>query len=172
MSVYSPDMFMFVDETGTDHRNHLHKYGYSLRGKRLINTSLLYRRKRVSAISCMYGILDTRIRIYSMTLFTIPHLMPFNGINPHSVVVMENCYTTVQIYNRWTGSVDWNGGLVRLCCIQLTHTNATSNLRLVSRVNSFVYCGALASEDKWPKVEVARTVILKTVSYLALVVRT
>ena len=36
--VYSPDMFVFVDETGADCRNHLCKYGYSLCG----NLSLIH----------------------------------------------------------------------------------------------------------------------------------
>ena len=35
VSVYSPEMLVFIDETGTDRRNGLRKYGYSLRGKPL-----------------------------------------------------------------------------------------------------------------------------------------
>ncbi len=30
--IYSPDMLIFIDETGTDRRVTLRKYGYSLRG--------------------------------------------------------------------------------------------------------------------------------------------
>ena len=33
ISVYKPDMFVFVDETDTDRRDALRKFGYSLRGK-------------------------------------------------------------------------------------------------------------------------------------------
>ena len=41
VSVYSPDMFIFIDETGTDRRNRLRKYGYSVRGKAAVSHSLL-----------------------------------------------------------------------------------------------------------------------------------
>ena len=30
VSVYSPEMLVFIDETGTDHRNLVRKYGYSI----------------------------------------------------------------------------------------------------------------------------------------------
>lgn len=53
VSVYSSEMFVFVDETGADRRNTLCKYGYSLRGKPASNHSLLIRGERVSAIACM-----------------------------------------------------------------------------------------------------------------------
>jgi transposase len=102
MSVYSPDMLVFVDETGADRRNSLRKYGYSLRGKPATNISLLFRGERVSAISCMSmnGILDVKTVTETTNGDTfydfvqthlIPHLLPFNGVNPHSVVVLDNC---------------------------------------------------------------------------------
>ena len=52
VSLYSPEMFMFVDETGADHRKKLNKYGYSLWGKPPCNHSLLVK-ERVSTIACM-----------------------------------------------------------------------------------------------------------------------
>ena len=62
VSVYSSDIFVFVDETGADRRNVLHKYGYSIRGKPASNHSLLIRGERVSAVACMSvnGILDVK----------------------------------------------------------------------------------------------------------------
>lgn len=33
VSLYKPDMLIFLDETGTDRRDALRKYSYSLRGK-------------------------------------------------------------------------------------------------------------------------------------------
>ena len=39
VSVYTPDMLVFIDETGTDRRNTVRNYGYSLRGKPLKNPS-------------------------------------------------------------------------------------------------------------------------------------
>ena len=60
VSVYSPEMFVFVDETGADQRNTLRKYGYSIHGKPPKNYSFLTRGVRVSAIACMStaGLLD------------------------------------------------------------------------------------------------------------------
>ena len=102
VSLYSPEMFAFIDETGADRRNNLRKYGYSLRGKPAVHNTLLFRGERVSAISCISicGVLDVRIIrgtsdgdvFYDFVRsHLISHLMPFNGINPHSVVVLDNC---------------------------------------------------------------------------------
>ena len=62
VSLYSPDMFIFIDETGADKRNSLRKYGYGLRGKPATTKSLLVWGERVSAIACMSmnGILDVK----------------------------------------------------------------------------------------------------------------
>ena len=95
-------MFIFIDETGADRRNLLRKYGYSLRGMPAVSKSLFYRGERVSAITCMSinGILDAKIvhetsdgeTFYDFILtHLLPFLMPFNGMNPHSVVVLDNC---------------------------------------------------------------------------------
>ena len=40
--VYSPEMLVFIDETGTDRRNLVRKYGYSMRGRPLRNHSFLF----------------------------------------------------------------------------------------------------------------------------------
>ena len=102
VSVYSPDMFVFIDETGADRRDTLRKYGYSLCGKPATKKSLLVRGERVSAIACMTinGILDvkTHKEVSNGDIFydfvnthLIQHLMPFNGVNYNSVVVLDNC---------------------------------------------------------------------------------
>ena len=95
-------MFIFIDETGSDNRNALCKYGYSLRGKTPVSHALLVRGERVSAIACMSiaGLLDVKTikgtsdgdTFYDFVhTHLLPHLMPFNGINPHSVVILDNC---------------------------------------------------------------------------------
>lgn len=102
VSVYSKDMLVFVDETGADKRNTLRKYGYSLRGKTPRSYELLVRGERVSAVACMSsaGLLDVKTvrettngdTFYDFVqTHLLPHLMPFDGRNPHSVVVMDNC---------------------------------------------------------------------------------
>ena len=102
VSVYSSDMFVFIDETGADRRNVLRKHGYSVRGKSPQSHSLLVRGERVSAIACMsvQGILDVKVvkgtsngdTFYDfLHTHLLPYLLPFDGRNPHSVVVLDNC---------------------------------------------------------------------------------
>ena len=102
VAMYKPEMLIFLDETGSDKRNCLRKYGYSLRGKPAVSQKLLVRGRRVSAIAFMsvYGMLDVKVvegnvdgDVYSDFVETVllPHLMPFDGTNPHSVVILDNC---------------------------------------------------------------------------------
>ena len=62
VSVYSTNMFVFVDKTGADRNNSLRKHGFSIRGKPAINITLLIRGERVSTIACMSvnGALDVK----------------------------------------------------------------------------------------------------------------
>ena len=46
-------MLVFVDESGTDRRDAMRRFGYSLRGRPCIAKSLLVRGKRVSAIAAL-----------------------------------------------------------------------------------------------------------------------
>ena len=102
VSLYSTDMFIFVDETGADKRNALRKFAYSIRGKSLRNHSLLIRGERISAIACMSinGLLDVKtVRgttdgddFYNFVhTHLLPHLLPFDGRNHHSIVILDNC---------------------------------------------------------------------------------
>ena len=97
--MYSSDMLVFVDETGTDQRNTIRKYGYSIRGKPAKNHVLFARGERISAI-CNAGLLDVKTvtgtsdgdTFYDFVhTHLLPHLMPFNGQNPNSVVILDNC---------------------------------------------------------------------------------
>lgn len=101
ISVYEPHMLVFVDETGSDRRAALRKYGYSLKGKPATTDTLLVRGRRYSAIAAMSldGIVDVHITGESVDgekfcefieKNLLPHLLPFNGINGRSVVVMDN----------------------------------------------------------------------------------
>ena len=102
VSVYDPGMLIFLDETGTDQRGAVRRFGYSLRGNPLQKESFLVRGKRMSAIAMISinGLLDVSIQdgtnsgesFYSFAeKFLLPQLQQFNGINQHSVVVMDNC---------------------------------------------------------------------------------
>ena len=120
-SVYSQDMLIFVDETGADQRDTLRKYGYSLRGKTPSKRDLLVRGERVSAIACMStsGLLDVKIvrgttngdYFYDFVqTHLLPHTMPFNGVNPHSVVILDNC--AIHHVNEVVHSIENVGTLV------------------------------------------------------------
>ena len=102
VSLYSPEMLIFLDETGTDRRDTLRKKGYSLRGKPAKSQKLLVRGEHVSVISALSveGILVCQIQrgsvsgetFYDFILkYLVPHLMPFDGVNPNSVVIFDNC---------------------------------------------------------------------------------
>lgn len=102
VSVYNPEMLVFLDESGADKRDYLRKYGYSLRGKPPVCHKLLVRGQHVSLIAFMStaGILDFDIAhgsvngdvLYNFVeKYLLPHLMPFDGNNPHSVVILDNC---------------------------------------------------------------------------------
>ena len=102
VSVYDTDMFVFVDEAGSDQRNKLRRYGYSIRGIPVKTQKFLVRGERISAIACMSsaGLMDVKTLhgtangevFYSFVqTHLLPHLMPYNGTNPHSVVVLDNC---------------------------------------------------------------------------------
>ena len=101
VSVYKPEMFVFLDETGADRQNALRRCGYSLRGIPPKQNTLLVR-ERVSGLAFMSvnGLLDVSIvkgitdgdTFYDFVQKRLlPQLLPFDGVNPHSVVVMDNC---------------------------------------------------------------------------------
>lgn len=99
--IYSPEMMVFVDETGSDNRDSMRKFGYSLRGQRATTRRLLCRGKRVNSVAAMDmdGIIcvdsttdsmngDTFCNFLEYSL--LPQLLPFNGSNPRSVVFLDN----------------------------------------------------------------------------------
>ena len=101
VAIYKADMFIFLDETGTDRRDVLRRHAYSLRGKPAMAQRLLVRGQRLSSIAIMSlaGVLDCQVVTgnvdgdvyYDFVLKRLlPHLMPFDGTNPHSVVVLDN----------------------------------------------------------------------------------
>lgn len=103
MQVYRghPEMLVFVDETGADRRDCMRKFGYSLRGKPARAHKLLWRGQRVNALTAMStaGILDCYTTTGSVTADTFeefvteslsPLLQPFDGINPNSVIILDN----------------------------------------------------------------------------------
>ena len=91
VSLYDPEMLIFMDETGADRRNLLQRRGYSIREQPA-------KSQHVSAIAAMSakGILDCKIVHESVTDDTfydfvlsnlIAHLQPFDGNNTHGIVI-------------------------------------------------------------------------------------
>lgn len=101
VALYDRNMLVFVDETGSDRRDAMRKFGYSLRGQRCVAKRLLVRGERVSAIAALSvtGVLDFKIVrgttngdifLEFIEKELLPHLMPFDGQNCNSIVVMDN----------------------------------------------------------------------------------
>ena len=102
ISIYPRETLLFVDETGTDRKDAIRKYGYSLRGKPLKTQKLLVRGERVSCIAAMSmeGIVAIKIATGSVDgdafynfvcASLLTKLMPFNGANQNSVLILDNC---------------------------------------------------------------------------------
>ena len=98
IAAFDTSMLVFVDETGCDKRNALRKFGYALRGHRASAHTFLSRGRRISAVGAMCssdcntveGTVDADT-FYDFTQRLLKLLMPFNGINPNSVVVLDSC---------------------------------------------------------------------------------
>ena len=86
---------------GFDRSNSIRKCRYALRGQRALSHKLLVRGKQIKALAAMIvnGILDVKLTESNGTgeMFLdilrhsiIPYVMPFNSINPSSVIVMDN----------------------------------------------------------------------------------
>ena len=101
ISIYDPTMLLWIDESGFDNRNSVRKFGYSLRGMRPVDHRLLVRGTRYSAIPVMSateihdlylaeGSVNGERFEYFVRTCLLPILLPYNGINPRSIVIMDN----------------------------------------------------------------------------------
>ena len=97
---YDRDTFVWLDETGSDRRKSMRKFGYSLRGFLPVCHRLLVRGKRISAIAaiCSEGILGVELTTVDGDKFVdfirgtlIPNMHAYDGTSSKSVVVMDNC---------------------------------------------------------------------------------
>ena len=52
-TMFTRDMFVWVDETGSDARDHIRRFGYALRGVTPTSHRLLARGKRVNAVAAL-----------------------------------------------------------------------------------------------------------------------
>ena len=99
--LFKREMFVWVDETGTDKRDQLRKYEYALRGTTPVYHRFLSQGDRVNAIAAITssGLLTvelTKATVNGDNFFDfirgtlIPHMRPFDGVSPHSILIMDN----------------------------------------------------------------------------------
>ena len=51
--IFPTEMFVWIDESGSDSKDQLRRYGYALRGKRAVYRKLLVRGRHVSAVAAI-----------------------------------------------------------------------------------------------------------------------
>ena len=122
ISVFSPEMLVWVDETGSDRQNAIRSYGYSLRGMHAQSYQFRVGGCRISAVGIMTteGIEDAYLTEnnvdgeafeHFVRTSLLPILMPFNGVNCHSVVSMDNA--SIHHMEQITDMIHGVGALVR-----------------------------------------------------------
>ena len=110
-------MFVWIDESGSDARNHIRKFGYALRGMTPTYHRKLGRGKRVSAIAAiatsgLVGVELTTGTVCGETFLDfvrgtlIPEMEPFDGTAKKSIAIMDNC----SIHH--TGEVQQENGIL------------------------------------------------------------
>ena len=93
-----PELFVFVDEMGSDKKDQKRKFAYSLRGSTPTAKRLLFRGEHVTAIAAMTWnrVLDFWTVVGGVTAdvfdrfvanASLPHLQPFNGVNLCSIII-------------------------------------------------------------------------------------
>ena len=152
ISMFNPEMIIWVDETGSAQRNSVRSYGYNLKGMRAVSHELRVSGKRINAIGAMSteGMEDVYIVEGNVTgdVFVkfvrnclLPVLQPFNGTNSHSVVVMDNA--SVHHYEEVVDIVTGVGAIIRFLPPYLPELNpienAFSKVKAFLRANDSVY---------------------------------
>ena len=102
VQMYNPEQFVWIDETGCDKRDSIRKYGYAMMGERPVYHRFLHRGQRVSAIAALctdgviavehsVGTVDGDKFVDFVRGSLIPNMLPFDGTNPRSIAVLDNC---------------------------------------------------------------------------------
>ena len=101
VSLYSRESLLFIDETGSDCQGTVRSHGYSLKGRPMKVAKFLVRGERVSALAAMSvnGIIALKIvqgsvdgdAFYDFVCTLLPHLLPYDSHNQHSVIILDNC---------------------------------------------------------------------------------
>lgn len=100
--MFNVDQFVWIDETGSDARDQSRRYGYALRGQAPVVNRFLSRGIRANAIAAISSSGLVSLEVVTTTVngemffdyvrsCLIPNMMPFNGENPRSIALMDNC---------------------------------------------------------------------------------
>ena len=100
--LYQMDMFVWVDETGSDRRDNIRKFGYAFKGEAPVYHRWLVRGNRISSIAAMcsekiieYEIINDTCNSEKFADFVcgtlIPNMVQFDGSSSRSVVILDNC---------------------------------------------------------------------------------
>ena len=91
-------MFVWIDVTGSDARNHIRKYGYALEGDTPTTHRFLSRGKQINTVAAICSNSLLTVDLTESTTgekfsdFVRGSLIPnINGINPQSIAVLDNC---------------------------------------------------------------------------------
>ena len=98
--LFNTESFVWIEETGSDKRDHIRKYGYALREVTTVYRRLLCRGERNSAIAAVSSTeipaVEVRKGSVNGDVFydflrgeLFPKMHPFPGTN--SVAIMDNC---------------------------------------------------------------------------------
>ena len=120
---FNPKSLIFIDETGSNRRNTIHKYGYSLQGMTPVSYKFTVYGKRLSAIGILTyrgiedvyiaeGNVNADIFLNFVQRCLLPILLPFDGgDNPRSVVILDNA--SIHHVETVTRLISATGALVR-----------------------------------------------------------
>ena len=100
--LYRREMFVWVDEMGSDNRNTMRKFGYAIKGQTPQCHRFLVRGKRISVIAAIStgGLVAAEYfhgTVNSDTFYDfargslIPQMNSFDGSSPNSIIIMDNC---------------------------------------------------------------------------------
>ena len=102
VQLFRRDQFVFVDETGCKSKDHMRRFGYALRGKSPVQHGILHKGGRISAIAAIAstgvvavdmttGSVNGEVFFDFVRTLLIPQMLPFDGENARSIVVLDNC---------------------------------------------------------------------------------
>ena len=102
IQLFNRDCFVFIDETGCSSKDHIRRFGYAMRGESAVEHRWFHRGRRISAIAAMASTGMVGIELVTSSVngdhffdfvrgSVIPEMLPFDGRNPLSIAVLDNC---------------------------------------------------------------------------------